>query len=383
MTENRFLYQKIYSAVLADIQQGALSPGQKLPSPEQLAKAHQVSLITVTKALNLLAKEGFIRRVQGQGSFVTGDGANGQGAVKKADGVPAIGIILEHVSTPFGLDMMYQLDLKAAERGFKTLIRFSFGDRQKETEEIEYLTGLGISGLIIMPCHGRHYNPALLRLYLEKFPIVMIDKNMQGIRLPSVRTDNAAATMTLVLKLSEQGCRDIVFLTSSDTNAVSVRERRRGFLNGIDSVGNTKAGILPLPLGMEGNSLLSHQPQTEVMEEIRSFLFDRSRLPDGILCGEYGILPALCRVLETSKLPRDAIRIATIDEDYLAPGGYQYMHMKQDEAAIAKKAVELLFDQCAAGPEDVLIPAIFCPAPVPKKNTADRKENTDEQNIIA
>lgn len=369
MTSSGFLYQKIYDTILSSIQQGKLLPGQKLPSPGQLAADYRVSLITVTKALELLAKDGFIRRVQGQGSFVKGNvplqAASAESSPVKKTAAPAIGIILEHVSTPFGLDMMYRLDLGAAACGYKTLIRFSLGDRQKETDEIEYLLKLGIDGLIIMPCHGRHYNPALLRLYLEKFPIVMIDKNMQGICLPSVRTDNTAATMTLVQKLSEQGCKDIIFLTSNDTNAISVRERRRGFLNGIDSVGNTKAGILPLPLEIESASLLSHEASPKVLSEIYSFLTERSSLPDGIICGEYGILPALCSVLKSNRFRSDSIHIATIDEDYLAPNGYRFMHMKQDETAIAHKAVDLLTAQLQkkeVPAEDFLIPAIFCPA---------------------
>ena len=62
---------------------------------------------------------------------------------------------------------------------------------------------------------------------------------------------------------------------------------------------------------------------------------------------------------------QDNLRIATIDADPLAPGGYPYMHMKQDERAIARKAVELLRDQLkgrSASAADHLIPAIFVPA---------------------
>ena len=48
------------------------------------------------------------------------------------------------------------------------------------------------------------------------------------------------------------------------------------------------------------------------------------------------------------------IRLACVDEDYLAPYGPAFLHVKQDEAAIAEKAVEVLLGRIA-GEEEVLI----------------------------
>lgn len=361
MPANDFLYQKVYDGVLLALRQGKLTAGQKLPSAEQLMAEYAVSRITVNKALSLLVEEGRIRRVPGVGSFVQPQEASTTAGRKPSK---LIGIVLEHVSSPFGLAMMYHLDLCAARNGYKTILRFSLGDRERETEEIDFLTGLGIDGLIIMPCHGRHYNPALLKLYLKHFPIVMVDKNMQGIGLPSVRTDNEGAVQTLVGTLFAQGCRCMAFLTSDDTNAISVRERRKGFINGIDAVGAAEAGIVPLPLKNSEKEFLSAQANSAVKEEIHRFLAARSVELDAIVCGEYSIaapLVAACRA--EGLLPERGIRIATIDEDYLAPEGYHFLHMKQDEIAIAEKAVELLLSQLHERPvvkENYLIPAILC-----------------------
>ena len=32
-----------------------------------------------------------------------------------------------------------------------------------------------------MPCHGLYYNTAILKLVIEEFPMVLIDKKMEGI----------------------------------------------------------------------------------------------------------------------------------------------------------------------------------------------------------
>lgn len=369
MAKNGFLYQRVYGAILDDVQQGRLAPGGKLPPTAALMKEYGVSRITVDKALEALVRQGYVRRVPGRGSFVrqfgpgAGGGARPGVAPQTTGGKGRIGIVLEHVSTPFGLDMMYRLDLCAEKNGYKTLLRFSLGDRGRETEEIEFLTGLGIDGLIIMPCHGRHYNPSLLRLYLEGFPVVMVDKNMKGIKLPSVRTDNAAAVRGLVNTLVSRGCRRLALLTTGDTDAVSVRERRRGFIDGIDAAGVSEAGIVQASMGCGPNDLLAHEPAAGVLAEIRAFLAAQRGRVDGIVCAEYSVLPALLRVLKQEGLTPDRdIHIAVVDEDYLAPQGCRFAHMRQNEAAIAEKATELLLRRMGGKvvtTEDFLIPAIF------------------------
>ena len=90
-----------------------------------------------------------------------------------------------------------QLEKKARlakKTGYSLIVRFSYGDRERETEEIHSLMSLHVDGMIIMPCHGKNYSPAILQLYLDDFPVVLIDKKMKGIPVPSVRTDNKAAT---------------------------------------------------------------------------------------------------------------------------------------------------------------------------------------------
>lgn len=64
------LYYQLKTILREQIRSGALKPGQKLPNEEQLAAAYRVSLITVRRTLADLAAEGFLRRMQGRGTFV-------------------------------------------------------------------------------------------------------------------------------------------------------------------------------------------------------------------------------------------------------------------------------------------------------------------------
>ena len=56
-----------------------------------------------------------------------------------------------------------------------------------------------------MPSHGEHYNTKILKLVIDGFPIVLIDKNLDGIPVSAVYTDNEARTGILLDHLVNRG----------------------------------------------------------------------------------------------------------------------------------------------------------------------------------
>lgn len=64
------LYESLYRCIREDILNGALAPGEKLPSKRALAENLEVSKITVEAAYNQLLSEGFIRSREKVGYFV-------------------------------------------------------------------------------------------------------------------------------------------------------------------------------------------------------------------------------------------------------------------------------------------------------------------------
>ena len=64
------IYQQITRQIKNMIIEGELKEGDALPSIRKLAKELQISVITTKRAYEELAKEGFINKVAGKGSFV-------------------------------------------------------------------------------------------------------------------------------------------------------------------------------------------------------------------------------------------------------------------------------------------------------------------------
>ena len=64
-------YQRIQAAILKRIDAGQLRPGDAVASERELAKIHQVSLMTARHALASLEREGIVERRRGIGTFVS------------------------------------------------------------------------------------------------------------------------------------------------------------------------------------------------------------------------------------------------------------------------------------------------------------------------
>lgn len=63
-------YQMIYNTIVDRIKSGVISANTLLPSENELKEQYETSRETIRKALNLLAQNGYIQKVQGKGSIV-------------------------------------------------------------------------------------------------------------------------------------------------------------------------------------------------------------------------------------------------------------------------------------------------------------------------
>ncbi len=73
-------YRRVADALLTDIEDGKFEPGARLPSEVRLRDTLGVSLGTVQKALNLLARNGVVSRRHGAGTFVASANTMGAGS---------------------------------------------------------------------------------------------------------------------------------------------------------------------------------------------------------------------------------------------------------------------------------------------------------------
>lgn len=375
MTKESFLYEKVYSDLKEKINGGILQEGDKLEAEADMVKRYQVSTITIKKALTLLAQEHLIERVRGKGSFVTGVKGNKADEKEEQDKlmqeeelkkeknlVPAekvIGVIFEHISSSYGLQMLYEMDHQVRKKGYRLYPCFSYGNQEQEMQWISYLRNLGVQGICIMPVHGSHYNTEILKMVIDRFPAVLIDKKMEGIPLDSVRTDGENAILRLVCHMAERGKKKIAMVTVDEGGTSSITERQAGFLKGMKMSGLKPQKPCLLPYVDYEDSF---QVYGEIYRgQIRNYIEQYKNDLDGLVCLEYGLAMETVKVLEEKGMEQQ-VQVCCIDENYLGPDQYRMTHVKQDEKKLADCAVELLFEKIRTGKKewgDYLIPGMF------------------------
>ena len=238
---NEPMYQRIFDNLLGGIKDGVYTTGDKLPSEKELMEMYQVSRITVKKALEMLSYRGYILRKPGKGSFV----ASQSNADKLLEEEPyqmimeekekadltnqIIGVILDSFSISFGCELLKGLEYECRKRGFLMLFRCSYGSKEDESNAIKEMVRNGAKGIILMCSQGEVYNETVLELYVNKYPLILLDREMAGISLPVVATDNYKASYELVTKLIGQGHEKICFVSHSSTNTTTVKERFAGY----------------------------------------------------------------------------------------------------------------------------------------------------------
>ncbi len=351
------MYVQLYEDLKKKIESNVYREGEKIPSDDELKTKFGVSMITVKKALSMLKEEGLLQRIPGVGTFVKARNPVAEEPVKSSVISPdrKIGLVMEHVSSSFGLDLLYKIDRLAEEEGYKVIPRFSYYSREKETEEIDFLVRSNIEGLIVMPCHGVYYNPKILKLILEGFPVVVIDKKLEGISVPSVRTDNIQAIKTLVEHLCRQGCKRLSFFSSEIIGTSSLQERKNGFY---EAAAEYMAETLPECTLIFDEDIYEHPPKEENVEKAMSYLTHNQGRLDGIICAEYSLMSA---ILEASRRigakVGEEIKICCVD----GPQGLPVAHMRQNEIDMAEKVIRLLLAQInkISTETDFMVPAIL------------------------
>ncbi|MHB8962714.1 MAG: GntR family transcriptional regulator [Saccharofermentanales bacterium] len=230
--QNKPLYKKIYDSLMAEIDGGKYKDGDRLPSEKEIADLYGVSSITSKKALELLADIGYIKRIPGRGSFISKETTSIQKAKDDHASIKGmiIGLVLGNFSDSYGSGIISGIENEAALSDCCLALRLSYGTQEKEEIAIDSLIAHGVGGLIVMPVHGENYNPKILQLVLDKFPVVLIDRHLRGLSVPFVGTDNVGAANKATRYLFENGHKSICFMSPPPINTSAIEERIEGFV---------------------------------------------------------------------------------------------------------------------------------------------------------
>ncbi|HEY6738693.1 MAG TPA: GntR family transcriptional regulator [Actinopolymorphaceae bacterium] len=356
-----FLYERVYDHVLESIRDGTLAPGDRVPSEKELAERFGVSRITSKRALQLLAEAGILDRRRGKGSFVADrphrlDVSPPSSRPERARRASCLALVLPDASEAYGLDLMCAIEERAAEHGYHLVVRRSRDRQLIEEQAISALVSGGVAaGLIVFPVHGEFYNATLVRLVLDRSPLVLVDRHLPGIPACAVHTDNVAAARALTRYVAERGHERIGFVSPPMENTSSIEERLQGYESALEERGlstDTRLRFSGLHSTLPGSGTATDARAAD-RNAVRAFLESDPTMTAFVAC-EYNIAVLLREVLD--ELGRDDALIVCFDSP--RPASHAFPHIQQDEREMGRRAVDLLVSQLSGRevPLQTLVP---------------------------
>jgi len=337
------LYQQIYSHLKEDILTQKYSSGKRLPTEKEICEMFHVSRITSKKALNMLAEEKLIVRIKGRGSYVPQDKKSEY--LKKQDKTKVIGIIMPDFDDAFGRDILLVVEKCCRDNGVMLLISRSADAQQYEQQAINDMIAFGVTGILIVPIHGVYYNKKILQLVLDGFPIVVIDRDLRGIPVHFVGTDNESAARAGMDYLIEAGHRKIGIYTPPHEKTSTLKDRLEGVHQSLE-----KNNLL-----LESSLFLDKLYSTVIYynvsegyekdkETIKAHILEHKDMTAVFAMG-YSIAIMTRNAVEELGLsvPND-VSIICFDGPTQLPFNWQtFTHIRQNQQEIGKLAFDLIF----------------------------------------
>ena len=220
---NKALYKQVKEYIINKIKENIFSAGDKIPPERELSEDLNISRYSVRKGIQQLVKEGFLYRVQGNGTFVFEKHPLNSDEKKNH-----IGVIMD-ANQEFKSDIIKGIEKGLDEEQFRMIVVDSLDDINRETKLIHELKSEGIRGLIIMPARKQEDSSAIEILKEEQFPFVLVDRRLKDCKTNCVMSDNIDGSYKATQHLIKLGHEKIAFVRRKDDITTSVKDRMIGF----------------------------------------------------------------------------------------------------------------------------------------------------------
>jgi LacI family transcriptional regulator len=238
-------YLQIADHLKRQIESGQIRPNDCLPTEMALMASWSVSRQTVRTALASLEREGYIHRIPGKGTFVSGE--DGAGRVLRQmketrrvrrpqnNGTHAIGVLIPCVTISLYTGIVRGAEDAAHAAGYHLVIGNYDVNPDKETVYIDEFVSRGIAGVIAAPSFNSKATP-YERILAAGVPLTLTDIQLPGVAADLVCTDNIEGGRLAADYLACRGCGRIGFICGGlDTS--STQERILGYRTALKRAG--------------------------------------------------------------------------------------------------------------------------------------------------
>ncbi len=253
-------YVQIKESIRVDIEQGDLKEGHQLPSETALIQRFGASKMTVIRALQELVQEGYLKRLQGKGTYVT----------RPPHNTRAIGVLVPGTGKGIFPIILHSMEEHIHNLGYDMFLCSTDDDPLKVETFAERLIARQAAGVIAAPlervqdtlCNLQWFN-----MFKEaEIPVVLVDRDIPGLdNVPLVQTNNKKVMMELTEEVLKLGHRRILIVRCEDITSTTTDARIEGIKEAA-ATGKNKAELV------EVVSLSENKPFNQMVAELENIL---------------------------------------------------------------------------------------------------------------
>jgi len=231
------------------------------------------------------------------------------------------------------------------------ILKLTHESPAEEEKALRALDNENVAGILMIPTQGEHYNAEILQQILKKRPLVFVDRKMWGLPVPSVTTDNIAASEAAVKGLLEKGHRNIAFYSGPLAHASTLKDRLDGFTKAFANTGFSLNPAYVCDTLHSGNGI----------DAVARHLSDHPEIT-AAFAAEFRIALMIKKALAALGRPLSPeFALLTFDHPGYEGEFPEFTCLRQNEDEIGRQAVEILHriiqDESDPPARDILIPA--------------------------
>lgn len=330
-------YRYVQRKIMEIIQDLSEKNVDKLPGEQELCKQFSCSRITVRHALTLLENDRFIKKVRGSGTYIQNFATNQRSA--QAPYLHTIYFILPDLASRFMTKIVHAADRIFSEQGYVLHIALTNYDPRRERALLNDLYRLNAAGILLYPSDQQTWNPSVLHLVKETFPMVFVDRFLPKTPANYVSGSHLRDASTATEYLISNGHRKIGFVSTTPIGTTTVQERLKGYFNALKA-----QKISPCNRFLCTN-LVAYDPEWETI--FNRYIDKNSDLTAFLISGSdpgYKFLNVLKQ--RNLKVPED-VSVVFFDEEYteiLPFMNIQPTRIQQNPEKIGAHSAKLLLD---------------------------------------
>ncbi|WP_348635290.1 LacI family DNA-binding transcriptional regulator [Herbaspirillum sp. LeCh32-8] len=163
-----------------------------------------------------------------------------------------IGMLVADILNPYSVAVLHGAEAACQKHGYTLMLCNTGNDEEREKQSLAALHSYSVEGLLFNT-QGRNVTP-LKELGQAAFPVVLLDRRIEGCDFDLVGLDNVKAAQLATRHLLAQGYTDIALVVQPLYGVSSRQGRQAGFLQAMAERGDCHGETLEVHLDQPGHT---------------------------------------------------------------------------------------------------------------------------------